>query len=325
MKGFISKILLFIGVIILFFFIKNLNLTIVSLSIISLGFKLTIILLLYVFSSVVIKAVRWQFLMVTITGTKISLGSSITANLAGIAGGSLLPGRIDLVKPLMMKNNYAIKMSQSLSALMIERALDLLILLLIAAVSFFLIPAQDIINGYVVLTFIVMVFITLIFLIFFPTILFKISTMIIRKVPSTSKTKMKIEEFITTVLYGFTSLRSRFFMGLMLFLSFLTIGLEVVRFYFLIYFLGIQATPAIIGFALSAAVIIGVIALIPGGIGVTEFSAAGIIIALLSTAPEEVIKSAVLIDRFLAYYILLLIGSIILIVSHLRTPRSQRF
>lgn len=313
MKNIIRKLLLIAGILILIIFIKNIDLKIVSLSLSSLGMEAISILFLYVAFSIIIKAVRWKFLLEKISRKSIHLGFSTIANLAGIAGGSLLPGRIDFVKPLMMKDRYSIRMSQSLSALMIERALDLLILLFISAVSLFLIPTQTVIKNYLVFAFIIAVILTMYFLVFLPKLFLKIIRKIISPLPSNFK--IKIEEFATLLLEGFASLKSKKFLILVMLLSFFTMGLEVLRFYFLMYFLGIPATIAITGFTLAVAVIIGVLTMIPGGTGITEFSAAGILTALLRASPE-VINSAVLIDRFIAYYLVLLLGGMVLLFHY---------
>ena len=308
MKKIIQKLLLIIGVIILIIFIKNIDLKIISLSFTTLGIKVITILFLYVAISVIVKAVRWQFLMKKITDKFIPLRFSVMANLAGIAGGSLMPGRIDLVKPLMMKTKHDIRMSYSLSALMIERALDLLTLLLIAGVSLFLIPSQSIIKGYLVFIFILAVILVMILLVFFPKFLIKI----VSTIPLPINFKKKVEEFTSLLLEGFKSLKSKKFVFLIMFLSIITIGMEVLRFYFLMKFLNIPVTITIAGFTLAVAVIIGVLTMIPGGVGITEISTTGILTAL-TLAPTDIIKSVVLIDRFIAYYLLLLIGSLILI------------
>lgn len=330
MKKVISSILLGIGIIIIFLFIKSIDLNILTYILASLDKSSLLTLLLYVFTSIIVKAVRWQFLMLEITKMKVSFWQSVIANIAGVAGGSLMPGRVDLVKPLMMKNNYSIKMSHSLSAIMIERALDLLTLLLIAVLSSaFLFRSsyfnQNIINSSIFFLLTIIVLAAIVLLTFFPHYILRIFRKAMLLLPLSTSLKQKIEDFVTNLVQGFTTLKSEKFAVLMIILSFLTIGLEVVRLYFLFNFLGLPATLTAMGLMLSASVIIGVVAMIPGGTGITEFSAAGILSLLLLTIPFEVIKSAVLIDRFLAYYLLLFIGSIILIFSHLRTTRSQKF
>lgn len=310
MKNIIRKLLLIIGILLLIIFIKNVDLKIISLSLRSLGIKVISILLLYIALSIIVKAIRWQVLIQKITKKTIPLSFSTTANLAGIAGGSLLPGRIDLVKPLMMKEQYSIRMSQSFSALMIERALDLLILLLIAAGSLFLMPFQTIIKSYLIFIFIIIVILALVFLVFLPELLLKIVRKIISPLPS--NLKIKVEEFALLLLEGFTSLKSKKFVMMIVLLSFLTMGLEVLRFYFLMYFLEIPITMAITGFTLAVAVIIGVLTMIPGGIGVTELSAAEILTALLTASPE-LVNGVVLIDRLIAYYLVLLVGGVALL------------
>jgi len=295
------------------FFLKNINFKILSLSIRSLRVEAILLILSFTFLTIIVKSIRWQFLIHKMTGKRISLWLSFKANLAGIAGGSFMPGRIDLVKPLMMKTSHSIRMSQSLSALTIERALDLLILLLIAAGSLFFIPAKNIINSNLIFGFIAVVLSVLLLLVFFPKVFQNITKKIIRTFPLPEKLRTKIDEFITFLFHGFTILRSKKFVSLVTFLSILAMVIEVIRLYFLMQFLGIPVSFYLVGFGFAVSVIIGVLALIPGGVGVTEFSLVGILAALLSTTSIDLINSAVLIDRFIAYYLLLFIGSVILI------------
>ena len=52
--------------------------------------------------------------------------------------------------------------------------------------------------------------------------------------------------------------------------------------------------------------------MIPGGIGVTELSATEIITKLVPSLPKGLVTSGVLLDRVIAYYILIGAGALIL-------------
>ena len=92
-------------------------------------------------------------------------------------------------------------------------------------------------------------------------------------------------------------------------------SIEIIRFYFILQMLGIAAPIAAIGFAFTASIVVGVVTMIPGGIGVTEISAAEIIAQLLPAASKGLITSGVLLDRVLAYYLLIAIGALVLTLS----------
>jgi glycosyltransferase 2 family protein len=74
--------------------------------------------------------------------------------------------------------------------------------------------------------------------------------------------------------------------------------------------MGIGLSIPVVVFAYLAAAMLGMALLIPGGVGVTEVSMAGLIAVLAPGAvPASLARSAVLIDRFLSYYLIVLIGA----------------
>ena len=68
------------------------------------------------------------------------------------------------------------------------------------------------------------------------------------------------------------------------------------------------------GVIFAVVVIVSVLSLIPGGIGVNELSAAGMILLFTPGSNSVIVTSAVLLNRFFAYYILIIIGSISLMI-----------
>ena len=57
----------------------------------------------------------------------------------------------------------------------------------------------------------------------------------------------------------------------------------------------------------------GVLSAIPGGLGVTEFSAATLFRYAAPGSNEALSKSAILLDRIISYYFLIALGAILLI------------
>ena len=79
--------------------------------------------------------------------------------------------------------------------------------------------------------------------------------------------------------------------------------------------LGIDASLAATGFAFTASIIIGIATMIPGGVGVTEVSASQIITSMTPTATKGIVASAILLERVIAYYLLVILGALILTFS----------
>lgn len=315
-KKIIKVSLLIAGIIILILFVRNISIKTIFSSLEALGTTKIILLLGLTFLNIIVKAVRWKLLTARISGTKIPFWFSFSSILAGVAGSSFIPGKIELAKPLMNKTNYNIKISYSLSALAVERILDLLTLLIIATISLFFIPVQSIIPNYIIFTSITLLIIGTLFLILFPN-WFIFSTqkifLVVLRILHKDELRTKINEFITTIFQGFSVLKEKVFVIFITMLSITANMIEVIRFYILMQFLGIGASIAITGFAFTIAIIIGVITTIPGGVGMTELSAGEILTNFLTTIPQGLINSAILIDRFIAYYLLVIIGALMLV------------
>jgi len=97
-------------------------------------------------------------------------------------------------------------------------------------------------------------------------------------------------------------------------LSLLVMIIEVSRLLYLLYSLGTLVGIPAVSLGFVGGLLIGVIAIIPGGIGVTEFSSAEIISALSGFASSQV-KPAIFLDRIIAYYFIVFIGGLILLFS----------
>src|SRR2546428_7826601 len=74
--------------------------------------------------------------------------------------------------------------------------------------------------------------------------------------------------------------------------------------------------------AFCAANLLGAATFIPGGIGITELSLAGIISLVTAIGPPAAVAAAVLLDRVLSYYLIVASGALILMVASRRTPVS---
>ena len=103
-------------------------------------------------------------------------------------------------------------------------------------------------------------------------------------------------------------------------ISFIANAIEVVRFYFLLQFLQINISLAITGFVFSASAFIEILSMIPGGVGISEFSLSQLI-AFFSESSQ--IKTAVIIDRIISYYLLILIGAAMLMKYSVFKKKSK--
>ncbi len=307
--------LLFLGLIVLIIFIFTIHPAeiIKSYSLLSHPILLILFTTFLAFLAVFVKAYRWRTLIHKITHLKTPLGFSFQSVLAGIAAGSFLPGRVELARPFMYKTEYDIPIAKSFSALVIERAIDLLCFLIFLIIGLLLIPPQTIISLKLVIIFISLICLCIILTIIFPKPLSAIFKKIIHLSPLPLKFKTKISEFLEHIIESFIIFRSHGTIISIAILSFITNGLEIVRFYFITTAFGIPVTIAILATTFSAGILLGVLSAIPGGLGVTEFSTSAILIALIPATLPTLAKSAVLLDRTVSYYIIILVGSYLLI------------
>lgn len=313
-KKIIKYGLLLLGVFILILFIKNINFKVILLSIQALGVYKILVLVGLTILNILVKAIRWKLIIRKITNNSISLFFSFISIIAGVAGGSIVPGRIELAKPFMLKTNYNIRLSSSLAGLSIERILDLFTLLLFAIVSLLFITKQNFISPILIIILTIILVLVTAIVTLFPKFFIQIVNKVLYFFPFSLRIKERLSESIESLLSGFSILKEKLFVVFMTILSIIANGIEVVRLYVLLYFLSIDVSIALVGFAFAVAIIIGVLTTIPGGIGITEFSTATILATSLTTIPESLIKVIVLIDRFIAYYLLIFSGAVILMV-----------
>lgn len=301
-----------IGVVILIIFIKNIPSELLSVSLREIGLINIIILLSLTALNLFLKAVRWRLLVFKIASAKISLKFSFSTILAGIAGSSIMPGRVELTRPLMLKTEYDVPLSRSVSALSIERVMDLVSLLVIMTLGIlflstsisisFILPALA-----AVILVLAFFFLITIFTPHWITLIEKILFIFVRK----ENSREKIRQFLISFFEGLSRLEKRYVTGMTLF-SIAINGIEIIRFYFLLQMTGLGVSLAAVGFAFTASILIGVVTMIPGGIGVTELSAAEIITSLIPSLPKGLVTSSVLLDRVIAYYLLVAAGALIL-------------
>ncbi|MBI2668875.1 flippase-like domain-containing protein [Candidatus Woesearchaeota archaeon] len=309
MSKFTKRLLLIVGIAVLAVFISQFDPQQMRSLVQSLSFHRLILLLTLsvtiTFFNLLLKAYRWKILCHKIAAVNISIPFSLYSIITGVAASSIIPGRIEIAKPLLLKTKYDISLSKSFSALIVERALDLLSLLIIPAIAILISPVDFIRTG-IVLVALASLFGILLLLLYFQTSLQIIVTKIIHRLPLLKKEK--IGNFTTDVITSFSILRSD---GLLMsFLSLFANGLEVLRFYIIFQIFGVTLSFAIIAAVFTGSLLLGILSTIPGGIGITEFSA----VALLGKfSPETAaIKAAVLMDRIISYYLLILLGGIML-------------
>lgn len=307
--------LLIFGTIILIAFIYTLKPQELLKTIKTLHSPLTLIVLTFALTiiSILFKSYRWRILIYKITQKKTSLWFSFQTVLAGIAAGSFIPGRMELARPLLYKAKHQIPITQSLSALIIERAIDLLCFVLFLLIGLIFIPSQNIISLKIVIIILSLLTSCILSAIIFPLTIFNIINKIITYIPLPASFKKKLINFIEQAIMSFTIFHSKKTIIYITILSLITNVLELVRFYFIATAFGISVTIPILATILSAGILLGVLSAIPGGIGITEFSSVAILTTLIPSTLVTTAKSAILLDRAISYYTIIILGALFLI------------
>jgi uncharacterized protein (TIRG00374 family) len=142
-------------------------------------------------------------------------------------------------------------------------------------------------------------------------------TAIVRRLPTPAPLRDKALRLLDTFFSSLLLLRAKHTLWSLLLLTTGVTGLDVFRVVTVFGAMGVPVAVPLVAFAYLAAAMLGMALLIPGGVGVTEVSMAGLIVLLAPGAVAPALaRSAVLIDRFLAYYLLVLLGAGLLVAYH---------
>jgi uncharacterized protein (TIRG00374 family) len=240
--------------------------------------------------------------------------------IAGVAVGSLLPGRCDVAKPLMLKNLYDVSLNRTLAGMFMERVLDILALFFLFCISAILV-LKDYSSSISIVEFIVFFLILISIPVFLSDNCVFVLEYIVCKIPKNTSFKDKLIDSFSSFIRSFSILKDK--KGIYFaFISLFAMFIETLRVYYVFKSLSIQLPIDLSIFSFSSSIIFGLMTMIPGGVGATEFSQTEILQQYIFVS-SDLIKSAVLVDRFLSYYLLIFIGSIVLLTYH-RIYRTKK-
>jgi uncharacterized membrane protein YbhN (UPF0104 family) len=139
----------------------------------------------------------------------------------------------------------------------------------------------------------------------------------LRRIPGPAGARARLLALSDTLFESVLLWRQGRTLGVLLSLTGLSTALDLTRICAVFWGMGVTLPVPILLFTYLGAMVLGMALLIPGGVGVTEVSQAGLI-ALLAPGvmPSGLVRSAVLADRFLSYYLVLLTGAALLVCYH---------
>lgn len=260
----------------------------------------------------IIRSVRWGFIIKQTTEFK----KNFIVKIIGIFAGNLSPmkGAGEVLTAVAGKNINKIQLSEGLSAGLTERFFDLGIvgiLLIVSASLITQIRYVAIIGG---LTSLVVMFI--IYLVNWrennAIWLYSKIHPIMRKLPIKEETLDNIYQKFTQGLKGmieytqsFTSFKNISFVIILTLMSWL---LECLRLYSITYAFNVKISFITVIIIFLLANVIGVISLLPGGMGSIEISVTGLF--LLFNVPSALAGSIALIDRLISFWLVNILGII---------------
>ncbi len=327
-KKWFKYVMVAVGFIILGWFVFTINPREMSETLRNIGFKRLLIIFLSAIAIIIInlllKAYRWKMLVEKVADQKTSLWFSFNSILAGVAASSFIPGRVEVAKPFLLKAEYDVPISKSFSALIIERVLDLLTLLLIPAIALLLFPQQSFIR----IEFLALIIIFLLafasLLILFPKLFLSMISGILRILFLPLSLRIKIQSFAEQLILGFAIFKSKRTILSLFLISLIANGSEIIRFFIIAHLLNIDLSFGLASLIFTSSLLIGVLSAIPGGMGATELSAVALFSYLLPATSSVLMKSTILIDRIVSFYLLVIAGAILLLF-YKKAFKSQTF
>lgn len=282
----------------LFFFTdtKKVTETISKLSMLNLAFLLALVAFL-----ILLRAYRWKLLLAA-GGMKVSTREIFAPYAAGLTVSVMTPGKVGDVFRCFLIDRNKMKLANSLGSVMTERLQDFILLLLLSGYGISTMKKLDaapIIATAVLISLLVLIFASRRFArrVFW----FSFSTASrIRKIHEKHVDSMKT--FYYTVRRSAT--RPEFYASAVL--TALIWGLEFERISLISKFLGMQIPFSSVVSIYPAAIVVGVITMIPGGLGSTDFS----VFALLSMLgyPAYFLSALIVVDRFVSFWYVIMIG-----------------
>ena len=317
----VQLVLLGLGLVVFWFFLHEIDFATIELGLSQLSLVHILLVLFLSMLTILIRAVRWQYLIEKVSGTKVGAVFSFLSILAGIAAGSITPSRAgEVAKPFMLKEHYGVRVSKTLGAVVVERGFDLLSLLLFLFLSFGFVGATH--NFEQFSWVFVGLFLLLVFVLFvFPKPLERFCAWgIVRFCPI--RFKERLANLNSEIFSSFGVLRDLRVFGFVAGSSLLGMVVEFARLYVVFHALNLDISWWVVVFALSGSVVVGLLTMIPGGIGTTEISMVAILVLLVGGIQTEFFSLGVLIDRFFSYYLLIALGAAILVVWRKRNGKE---
>ncbi len=317
----LRTLLLGLGLLILVGFVRRLDLAGIILALRTADPARLALAVLLLAANVGTKALRWQVMARRMSDRPLRWPAAGAAILAGVAAASLAPGRtVELAKPLLLRSSHGVPMASSTAGVVVERLLDGAALAILFAGSLVFVPAARLSVFYPVLAAIALFLALGAVLLLLPHRLAAAATWATTRLPLPPEIRARMVSIASRFASGLAVWREHKMLGGLLALSVLAALLEVVRLATVCAAFGLRVGVPEAMLAFGAANLLAAVTFIPGGIGVTEVSLAGLLALVAGVGPQAVLGAAVLTDRTLSYYVVVALGGVVLIAAARRAP-----
>lgn len=270
-----------------------------------------------------LKAVRWRFMAAQLAEPPLSLVQAAAAVVAGVAAASLTPARgVELAKPLLLRRSRGVAVSTSTAAVIVERLLDGVGMIVLFGISVALVPAGRAAVFRPVFAVIGIFVVGVGLVLAVPSRLSAVLTRVISALPLPASVRPRALSLVQQLLRGMLMWRRHEQLWIVVALSIVATVVEAFRLSLVCAALGVPITVVQAMFTFSLANLVAVLTLIPGGVGVTELSMAGIIRLITAAGSSAALTAAVLVDRILSYYLVIVVGSLVLLAVGVARPHD---
>ncbi|HEY3249330.1 MAG TPA: lysylphosphatidylglycerol synthase transmembrane domain-containing protein [bacterium] len=276
--------------------------------------------------NLMVKTVRWRRMVWHFAAVRLGLFPAAAAVLAGVAAGSVSPARgVELAKPLLLRGTHAVAVASSTAAVLVERLMDGAALAVLCGFSLMILPVGAPLLVRLVVIATGALFVAGAAALLAPDALARASQRLVARVPLPAPRRKRIAQGVGRFAAGLRVWRHSGQLATLLLFSLLAALLEAIRVVIVFGALGISISPFEAMFAFGAANLVAIATLVPGGIGVTEASLAGIVGIFVPLAvARPAIAAAAVVDRVVSYYLPVVIGGVILLLAPSLLRRAQR-
>ncbi len=315
--------LLALGVLILAAFVRSLDVKAISGALAHADLNRLAVAVALLAGNAAVKALRWQIMAGYLSGRPLKFPAAATAIVAGVAAASLTPAKgVEFAKPLLLRASHGVPMTSTTAAVVIERVLDGAALAALFAAALLTVPASRGSAFYPVVAALAVFLTAASVIVLLPHRLAALAGWAAHRAPVPQHVRARAVSVASRFADGLAMWRATRRLGLLLILSVAAAILEVLRLATVLSAFQLRAGVSGVMLAFSAASLAAALTFVPGGIGVTEVSLAGVLRSVAAVGPQAVVGAAVLVDRVLSYYLVVAIGGVILLLAARAQPEA---